>query len=294
MKPNTKYKGIILIVLSAFFFALMSFFVKLSGDLPSIQKAFFRNAVSLLVAGAMLLKSHEKFTVGKGNLKFLVLRACCGTVGIFCNFYAVDRLDLADASILNKMSPFFVIIFSYLFIKEKVTWKQALIVATAFVGSLLVIKPSFANAHLGPALIGLLSGVGAGAAYACVRVLGTRGVKGPVIVFFFSAFSSLVCVPFLIFGYQPMSLVQLLCLIGAGVSAAGGQFTITAAYTYSPASEISVYDYSQIIFSTLLGFLFFGEVPDALSFAGYFIIILAAVLMFLLNTGRIGSREKKS
>ena len=72
-------------------------------------------------------------------------------------------------------------------------------------------------------------------------------------------------------------------LLLAGLSAAGGQFSITAAYCYAPAREISVYDYSQIIFSAVLGFVVFGQLPDALSWLGYGIICLMAVVMFLYN-----------
>ncbi|MBO7135255.1 MAG: EamA family transporter, partial [Spirochaetaceae bacterium] len=66
-----------------------------------------------------------------------------------------------------------------------------------------------------------------------------------------------------------MSIVQFLCLCGAGVCAAGGQFSITAAYYHAPARDISIYDYSQIIFSTLLGLIFFGQLPDIWSVIGY-------------------------
>ena len=67
----------------------------------------------------------------------------------------------------------------------------------------------------------------------------------------------------------------------AGLAASGGQFAITTAYLYAPAREISVYDYSQVAFSSLLGFLFFGQVPDSLSLIGYGIICLTAIGMFL-------------
>lgn len=83
--------------------------------------------------------------------------------------------------------------------------------------------------------------------------------------------------------FQPMTLRQVIFLVGAGLSAAGGQFGITSAYCYAPAKEISVYDYSQLIFAMLLGFLFFGQIPDALSIAGYAVIIASAIGMFLYN-----------
>lgn len=281
MKSRTK--GIICIIISAFCFALMNVCVRASGDLPSIEKSFFRNLVAALVALIALWKNKTPMRAGKGNVKYLFLRSVFGTVGILCNFYAVDHLVLSDASMLNKMSPFFAIIFSYLILKEKLNSVQVLAVIGAFAGSLLVIKPTFSNMDLLPSLIGLLGGLGAGTAYTMVRLLGQRGVEGTFVVFFFSTFSCVVTLPYLILDFEPMSVQQLLILLGAGAAAAGGQFGITKAYYYAPAREISVYDYSQIIFSAVLGFVLFGQIPDGYSVIGYVLICAMAVMMFIYN-----------
>lgn len=286
MESKKRYKGITCIIMSAFCFALMSFFVRMAGNLPPIQKSFFRNFVAAIFAGIILMKNGVPFHCKKENLGYMLGRSICGTIGILCNFYAVDHLVLADASMLNKMSPFFAVIFSYFLLKEKITVPQGLFVIGAFVGSLFVIKPTFSNMDLLPSLIGLCGGIGAGAAYTMVRKLGERGEKGPFIVFFFSTFSCVVTLPWLLFDYHPMSLAQIGILLFAGLSAAGGQFSITAAYCYAPAREISVYDYSQIIFSAGLGFFFFEQIPDLLSWIGYAVICLMAVAMFLYNNRR--------
>ena len=170
-------------------------------------------------------------------------------------------------------------IFSALILKEKVKIPQALIVIGAFLGSLLIIKPTPAIFSEPASLIGLLGGLGAGVAYTYVRVLGQKGEKGPFIVFVFSSFSCIATLPFLILDYHPMSIMQIVCLLFAGLAASGGQFSITAAYFHAPAKEISVYDYSQIIFSALLGFIIFGQVPDIYSWIGYIIICTMAVVM---------------
>ena len=282
-RVSNRQKGMICIILSAFCFAWMNAFVRLAGNLPFIQKSFFRNLVALLFALAMLLREHGSLKPQKGTLPFLLIRAAAGTVGILCNFYAIDHLALSDASILNKMSPFFAILCSWVFLKEKLNWKQGLIVIGAFIGSLFVIKPSFANADLFPSLIGLLGGLGAGVAYTMVRRLGQIGANKAYIVFFFSAFSCVVTLPYLILSYMPMSWKQLLILILAGLAAAGGQFGVTSAYCYAPAKEISVYDYTQIIFAAGLGFLLFAQIPDWLSILGYCIIISMAAAMFIYN-----------
>ncbi len=286
MSKNKKYLGILFITLSAFCFALMNVFVRLAGDLPTIQKSFFRNLVALIFAFIILKKNHTPLGWKKGNLKFHLIRASCGTIGILCNFYAVDHMAISDASMLNKMSPFFAVIFSFFFLKEKVSPLQIGLVVTAFLGSLFIIKPTF-NIDVLPALLGFLGGIGAGAAYTTVRHLGQKGEKGPFIVFFFSSFSCLTTLPYLIFNYQPMSLKQIIFLLCAGLAASGGQFAITAAYSHSPAKEISVYDYSQIIFAALLGIVIFGQLPDKFSIIGYVIIIAAAVALFIYNNRKI-------
>lgn len=276
MIKNDKTKGIIYIIISALFFALMGLFVKLSGDLPIIQKSFFRNAVACIFALVLITKNRQ-WALPKGkNIGFLLIRAIAGTAGILCNFYALSNMNLADASMLNKLSPFFAVIFSLFILKEKATFKQILAVVMAFIGALFVMKPSFSFEAF-PAFMGFLGGMGAGLAYACVRKLTTNGFKGNLIIFYFSLFSCVVTLPWLIFEFTPMSPQQWLYLILAGLSASGGQFFITSAYSKAPAKEISIYDYSQIIFTTILSLIVFGDLPDALSFVGYTIIVLAAL-----------------
>ncbi len=276
-------KGICFILLSALCFALMSLFVKLSGDLPSMEKAFFRNIVALVFAAFILYRRHIPLKLEKGNAWALFLRCFCGTVGLICNFYAIDHLAISDANMLNKMSPFFAIIFSFLILKERVAPYQAVCVITAFIGTLFILRPGFDSMVTFPAFIGLLGGIGAGIAYTMVRVLGNRGVKGPLIVFSFSLFSTLVTLPYLIFDYAPMTGKQFLFLLLAGLAASGGQFSITAAYTHAPAKDISIFDYMQIIFSSLLGLIVLHEVPVWLSVVGYFIIIGSSLAMFLIR-----------
>lgn len=277
-----KRQGILFIIGAGFFFALMTFFVRLSGDLPTMEKAFFRNAVAAVVAAFLLIRAKEPFYAPKKSWGGLFMRSFCGTVGLICNFYAIDRLNIADANMLNKLSPFFAIIMSTFILKEKANKVEWGAVVLAFTGALLVIKPSF-DIQFVYGLIGALGGLGAGIAYTYVRKLGKMGVKGPVIVLCFSLFSCVVTLPFFIIGYKPMDMAQFACLMLAGVCAAGGQICITTAYTKAPAKEISVFDYTQIVFAALLGILFLDQIPDVLSIAGYIVIIGTAIFKWQYN-----------
>lgn len=124
MKQENYIKGMVMIILSAFFFACMNVSVRLAGDLPSVQKSFFRNLVAAVFAAIILTRKHMVPRVKKQYWGPLFLRCAFGTLGILCNFYAIDHLLVADASILNKLSPFFAIIFSFLLLKEKITPTQ--------------------------------------------------------------------------------------------------------------------------------------------------------------------------
>lgn len=287
-KIGQKTKGIIYIVVAAFGFSVMSLFVKLAGDLPAFQKAFFRNFIALIFITVMMLRENIGFAPKKENIPGLLGRSLCGTLGLLCNFYALGTLNLSDANMLNKLSPFFAIIFSVFLLREKPTAAQVLGVAVAFGGSLLIIKPGFADAQLIPAIAGVLGGLGAGAAYTFVRKLGKKGENSKRIVFYFSAFSCLFCLPFLIVQYKSMTFLQTLYLIFAGTFACVGQLGITKAYLCAPAKEISVYDYTQVIFAALLGFFVFGDLPDIWSVLGYILICGAGVAMFFYNKRKEG------
>ena len=277
-----KKKGILFILGAAFFFALMNLFVKLGGDVPTMQNAFFRNAVAAVFALFVVMKDRGCVKTAKGNYAGLLLRSAFGLIGIICNFYAIDKLTISDASLLNKLSPFFAVIFSIFILKEIADRYEWTFVIVAFIGALFVIKPTF-SMEIIPAIAGVIGGMCAGLAYTFVRQLQSNGVKGPVIVLFFSAFSSIALLPNLIFNFTPMTFEQTLSLVMAGVSAAGGQFCITAAYKNAPAKEISVFDYTQVVIAAILGFLFLDQVPDMLSIVGYIIILSVAVLKWQYN-----------
>ena len=138
-------------------------------------------------------------------------------------------------------------------------------------------KPHFGLTVL-PALAGFIGGLGAGLAYTNVRKLGLRGENSMLIVAFFSGFTSLCLTPVLLLCYEPMTARQWMFLVLTGLAAAGGQICITKAYSKAPAKEISVYDFSIVIFAALLGFCFLGQLPDRFSVIGYIIIIGTAVV----------------
>src|SRR5699024_6474354 len=176
---------------------------------------------------------------------------------------------MSDADMLNKMSPLLVIVFSAIFLKERVLPFQMITIVIAFIGMLFIVKPSF-SVDVVPYFIGFLSAVFAAVAYTFLRVLGSRE-KYYTVVFYFSFFSTVVLLPFLIIFYEPMTGMQLTYLLLAGLFATVGQFGITLAYKFAPARDISIFTYSTVLFTTVLSFTIFGEGPDLFSLFGYMI-----------------------
>lgn len=283
MNNNNILKGIFCIIIAGFGFALMSLFVKLSGDLPSMQKGFFRNIIAVFISSIPLIKHWKVINIPRNNTGWLVLisRSVFGTIGLVLNFYAISHISLADSSIIQKLSPFIIIILSYIFFKEEMTKFQVFAIIIAFIGITLIIKPSGNNIISMGALAALLGALCAGIAYTCVRYLGTHNISGEFIIFFFSSLSSLMLLPYLILDYRTMTYYQLSMLLLAGISATIGQYGVTFAYKFAAAKNISVFDYSQVLFSGIFGYMFFGEFPDFQSLIGYVIVISVGIVLVL-------------
>ncbi len=278
---TNRNKGIYLLLASALGFSLMTAFVKLAGDVPTMQKTIFRNGVSMIIAFFFVMHYKESLLGKRENQGLLLLRSALGALGIILFFYAIDHLVLADADMLNKMSPFFTILFAAIFLKENVKPFQLYSILAAFLGTLFIIKPSF-TLDVVPYAAGILSAVFAGGAYTVLRALGDRE-RYYTVVFYFSTFTTVILLPFVVLTYAPMSMQQTVYLLLAGVFATVGQFGITLAYKFAPAKEISVFNYSTVIFSAILGFVLLGQIPDLYSFIGYIIIFGASFYMFMRN-----------
>jgi drug/metabolite transporter (DMT)-like permease len=180
---------------------------------------------------------------------------------------------------LNKLSPFFVTFFAIIFLKENLTFMKVFSMIVVFAGALLIIKPQW-DMSIMPALAGFSSAAFAGAAYTLVRFL--KDKENPsTIVFYFSFISVVGTLPFMMMNFVLPNTIQLTYLILTGIFAAIAQFALTYSYKYAPASEVAIYNYTNIVFSAILGFLIWNEVPDYLSVIGGAIIIIMAITVYL-------------
>lgn len=276
-------KGILCVLLSALSFALMALFMRLSGELPIAEKAIFRNMIATLISGYIVWKNHQSFFGHSSNRFLLLSRSISGLLGILCGVYIIDRLVLSDVDMIGKLTSFILIILSAIFLKERASILQWLLCILAFIGAIFIIKPAF-DVQFMPYLVGLIGAFFAAVAYLCLRLLSkTETVESPnTIVFFFSAFSTLILLPFVVIDYVSLDYWQILYLTLAGLTATLGQFCVTMAYKYAAAKDISIYSYASVLFSAVLGALVFEQYPDIWSICGYIIIFTSGWLMFVL------------
>ncbi len=273
-------KGIFYMILSAFSFALMGVFLKSAGDLPVIQKMIFRSYIISIASFTAIKLMKVKLSVNN-NHKLLIIRSIFGTGGMICAFYSIDKLVLSDATILNKISTFILLIFSSIFLKEKLKKEHLLFIALSFLGVLLIVRPTFDIKTI-PYLVSLLGAVLAAGAYTILRVLGKR-VHPMVTVFYFASFGAIILTPMAFINFKPMTITQVLLLIGAGLCATIGQFGLSFGYKYASAKEVSIYSYTGVVFSAVFSIIFFGKTPNTLSIFGYIIIFVTAWLMYQFN-----------
>lgn len=281
MKQETK--GILCLLLSSFFFAAMGASVKSVPSIPIAQKIFFRNLVGVIITGFILIKNKDNL-IGS-NIKLLTLRSLFGLFGVAANFYAISKLPLSDAALLNRMSPFFVILLSLLFLKENVNKYQIYAMVIALLGAGFVIKPQFDYTII-PALIGLSSAIFAAAGYTSVRQL--RLYSSPyTIVFFFCMFSTIATVPFMLAGhFISPNYRELIFLLLIGLFATAAQVFMTTGYRFAQASRLAIYGYTNIIFASILGIVLWSEYPDLLSVTGGVLIIVGGIINYIVTNSK--------
>ncbi len=292
--PSGSSRAVMLMLGAGLALASMAATVKLlAGDIPVPQILFFRNISGGVIILAILRKQGVS-PLGV-NRKVLLMRGSFGTLGLFFYFTAIAQLELADAVILNKTSPFFVIIFSSLFLGEKMKRLQIPAILMAICGIVLISPPKLDYSFL-PALAALLSAVFAGAAYTTLRHLRLSD-KPLVIVFYLTMVSSLAMIPLLLGGFwvtpDPF---QLLVLCSVGLFALVGQFLMTTAYRHAQAGEVSIYSYSNVVFAMVLGAVFWKEKPEFFSILGALTVVAGAYLNAHsgLKASRKAARERTS
>lgn len=226
---SKKIKAVLLMLVSALAFAIMQVTVgETGGRVPIFQQLFFRNLVAAAVAYVAIRKNKLPSLGKKGNRSILIMRSVAGYLGMVALFYASANGDQGDVATISKMSPFIISILAYFILKEEITKYQITGLFVAFVGAYFVSNPQY-NSNSAPIIAAFICCILTGISYTCVSALKGRE-EPPVIIFFFSAFSTLCSLPFMIATWAVPSLTDFLLLLCIGASAAVGQVKIGRAH----------------------------------------------------------------
>ena len=288
-------KGILLMLLFSLFLSIMIVFLKKAGHIPVAEKVVYRNGIAacfafFVIVGKHGFKDRSHYLGNRQNLLGLSLRTVFGLVGISLNLYALQYLLVPNATMIQDLSIFFVLLFSSLFLGEKIKWWQLAFVCLAFIGSVFVVNPESTKFVLLPSLAALLGAAMNGGDSATMRYL--RDKCDPVtLVFWYNFVSALILVPFMIHDYQPLPLNTLLYLGLAGLCYIVVEFSLILAYKFAPAKDIALFRYTDVIFAAILGFFVFGHLPSLSNLFGYILIVLAAVLL-IITKERQATRHK--
>lgn len=276
---TTKQKGILLMLLSALLFSAMQVIINLTGErVPLMEQVFFRNIVSLAMC-YIIIRRHGLSMFGEKKYQpWLFTRSVFGLLGLVSLFYAASRAAQADVTILSKLSPFLITLFAFLFLKEKIARIQVPALIIAFGGAFLVANPSF-HSNVFPLFLAFLCAIFSSVSYTLLAYFKDK-VDAITVIMHFSTFCAVVSLPFFLLDMTLPSTKDLLLLLLMGTFGGFGQIALTYAYRMAPAAEVSIYNYSGILFSMLLGYAILGETVPLNSLLGGALVILASLLMY--------------
>lgn len=279
INSQDNYKaGIFFMITAAICFASMGLMVKKVGHLPLMEIIFFRNIVPILIVPIMIKKANVSFL--GNNKSILWFRSIIETMVMIAGYYALTVISLTDAVTIFNLSPFFTFFLAGIFLREKLSLRQLPVFMFAFLGALLVIKPGL-RLDMFPAFIALFAAICMSISFVSLRYLRLTD-HYLVIVNYFTYISSLVSLIILLIqkSFEFPNLSDFIILILLGVIGLLAQIALTKAYQLAPANLVSIYSYSQIIFASVFGFLFFKEIPDIFTMSGASFIIISGYLNY--------------
>ena len=279
---SERTKGAVLMCTSAFLFSAMQIPISLSGTtIPIMEQVFFRNIVTLILSFILIMRSGGSLFGTKKNQPLLFVRSAFGFLGLITQFYAVAHANQGDVSTMMKLSPFMITLWAAIFLKEKIRKVQVPALLIAFLGAAFVANPAF-NSNLFPLFMAFLCAFFSSVSYTLLAYFKNK-VDGMTLIMHFSTFCVLACIPFMIFDFVMPTFKELLLLLLIGVFGGFGQIALTYAYRLATAAEISIYNYSGIVFSIILGYVFLGEVLDVTSVIGCALVIIAALITYIFS-----------
>ena len=293
--------GIAFKVASVLIFLVMSSLLKASGDIPAGELVFFRSFFGVFPVVAVLAwRGDLRDGLKSNNVGSQIWRGLVGTVSMGLGFFALTRLPLPEAVTINYATPLIIVILSAVFLHEVVRvyrWTAVIIglggvVIIAWPQLTLFRSPGGADSGAAIGVVSAILAAGMGAvAQLLVRTL-IKTERSATIVLYFLLSSSLISLVTIPFGWVLPSLLTAACLVGAGFAGGIAQILLTESYRHAELSVVAPFEYSSLVFSVIIGFVFFGDVPDWFMLVGG-VIVVSSGLFIIYREHRLGLDRPK-
>lgn len=273
--------GILLRVLAMALMAMLAAIVKACAErgVPVLEIIFFRNAFAFIPVMLYIWRTSGFGVLRTRRPGAHLTRSAVGLTGMICGFTAVSLLPLTQSTAISFSAPLFMVALSALILKEPVGLHRWAAVAVGFVGVLIMVHPDPRHFVGVGVLFAIAAAVGSAGAMIAIREI-SRTEPGPTIVFYFTLAGTAVGLASLPFGWVMPSPGVLALLVAAGLIGGTGQLLLTEAIRRAPVAVVAPFDYTQLVWAGLIGFLVWGETPAILTLIGA--MVVAAISTYIL------------
>lgn len=276
MKPDQPFKGALLLVLGEGLLAVMAAMIKhLADTLPVEMIVFGRNLIGLAVLLPVLVASGGIRDLRTSHLRLHFIRGFTGVTAMFCFFFTIAHIPLAEAVLVKMTVPFFLPLVAWLWLNDRISGHTWAAIVLGFVGVGVILRAD--EGVVDPVMLVAL----AGAAIMSVAKVSIRRMAASEpphrVVFYFSLFATLLSSLLLLRVQQMPTGTEMLWLLAIGSVAIAGQFAMTTAYQLARPGQVGVYNYSAVVWAAFLGWLFWGETLVLSTVLGTLLIIGAGI-----------------
>lgn len=262
----------------------MSALSKMASAVPPLLLLSLQYGISFLVFIPSAVKQGPA-VLKTEHLGLQIFRSLAGSVCQLLFFIAVKSLPLMDSVLLSNAAPLFIPIVVWIWLRKPVSAVVWLSLGIGLAGIVLIIKPGPQMFQNPASLIALAAGVCSAIALVATNKLSETEIPTRILIYNFGV-STLLLMPVSIWAWKPLTSREWLLMIGVGAFYALTQYLIIRAYHYATAAETSPFNYSVVVFSGLLGWMIFGNVPPVSALFGTILICLGGILSI-----RAGHRE---
>lgn len=274
MRENRLLVGAAYMILASAAFAAMGVCIKIaSQDINNEMIVFLRNVFGLLFLAPWLW--HRGVSIKTQRFGMHLFRSVVGLSAMYCFFYTIPRLNLAEAVLLNYSIPLFTPLIAWLFMKEKTDKITGLAILVGFVGIIFILQPGTPKWSIA-SLTGVGSGVLAAIALTSIRVMSNTEPPGRI-VFWFAVISIAISAIPAYLSWQPLSNQLWGLMVVLGLFATCGQLLISKGFQQANAPQVSLFTYSAPVWAGLFAAILWQEQPDQWSILGMIVVAMAGI-----------------